>query len=306
MENKVVAVIIPVFNGLNFTKICLQSLDELRDYSGFATEQLQVVVVDDGSKDGTHEWIRENCPWVHVLTGDGSLWWSGGINTGVRFALDELNSDYILWWNNDIISHRDYIKNLFNIISKSPENVLIGSKIFVIGSNELIWGMGGKFDPVSGDRYMYGEQQADSSFFQSPLDVDWFPGMGTTIHRSVFEKIGYLDEINFPQYHGDSDYTFRAKKAGFTLIAYPELVIYNDVSNTGIKHNGSFKDLRKSLFSIKSNYNIRKDISFFRIHATTFKAYRTLFKKYFRYVGGFIKWKLLNLIGIRKANPVNS
>jgi GT2 family glycosyltransferase len=296
----IISIIIPVFNGLDYTRKCLETLCHriamVEDpFSGF-----EIVVVDDGN-DGTSEWIGEKYPHVHVIKGDGNLWWSGGINRGVEYAIETLDTDYLLWWNNDIEPAEDYLVRLAELVRENGDGVLIGSKIFIKNS-ESLWGMGGKFDPVNGVRHMYGEGQKDCDDFRKPFAVDWFPGMGTIIHRRVFGKIGMLDEKNFPQYHGDSDFTYRAKKAGFRLVAFPQLVIYNDITNTGLKHQGNFTVLYRSLFSIKSNSNIKKDIAFYRKHSTSSRAYLNLVNKYYRYIGGFFKWKTLNFFGVQKKS----
>jgi GT2 family glycosyltransferase len=294
----IIAIIIPVFNGLDYTRRCLEILSRHIDLVEDPLSGFEIIVVDDGN-DGTSGWVGKHYPRVHILKGDGNLWWSGGINRGVGYALENLNADYLLWWNNDIEPAEDYLEQVADLVRENDENILIGSKIFIKNS-ELLWGMGGKFDPVNGLRHMYGEGQKDCSDFRKPFAVDWFPGMGTIIHRRVFEKIGMLDEKNFPQYHGDSDFTYRAKKAGFRLVAFPQLVIYNDIANTGLKHQGKFTVLYKSLFSIKSNSNLRKDIAFYRKHSSSPRAYLNLVNKYFRYIGGFFKWKTLNLFGVQK------
>lgn len=300
MTKKIISLIIPVFNNLDFTKKCLKNLSgQLSRFSQNA-ESVKIIIVDDGSTDGTSSWVLNNYPNVEVLSGDGNLWWSGGINKGMRFAIDALKTDYILWWNNDILSDAAYFENLFQLIKSHPENVIFGSKIFFLGK-ELIWGMGGRFEPKKGVKYMYGQGKRDGLEFGKPLDVDWFPGMGTCFHSSIINKIGFLDEKNFPQYHGDSDYTFRAKKAGFQLIAFPQLIIYNDKSSSGIVHEGSIKKLFSSVTSIRSNFNINKNILFLKKHATSPVAYLPLLKKYIKYFGGFIKWKLLGLIGKKKS-----
>ncbi len=298
-NSNIIAIIIPIFNGLDYTKTCLKTLT--RSISGISVKDIEfkIVVVDDASKDGTANWIRDNYPSVHLLYGNGNLWWSGGINKGVEYALNKFRAEYILWWNNDIHPSKDYFIQLLKIIESTSSNIIIGSKVFILNQNR-IWGMGGKFNPYSGRRYMHGEQEEDSDAYSKPMEVDWFPGMGTLIHSKVFDKIGLLDEKNFPQYHGDSDYTFRAKKAGFRLIAFPELIIHNDNTNTGLKHGGKSGDLYKTLTSIKSNYNLKKDIIFYRKHANSPLAYILLLNKYFRYVGGFYKWKFLNVLGINR------
>jgi GT2 family glycosyltransferase len=106
--------------------------------------------------------------------------------------------------------------------------------------------------------------------------------------------------VNFPQYHGDSDFTYRAKLAGFRLLVYPQLKIWNDITNTGLEHKGSFSMLMRSLKHVKSYYNIRIDIKFYRKFARSPLAYTELVVKYGRLIGGFFKWKALNALGIQK------
>ena len=148
---------------------------------------------------------------------------------------------------------------------------------------------------------MYNQKTNELGFFKKAINVDWFAGMGTTIHKSVFEKVGYLDYERFPQYHGDSDFTYMAKKSGFNLVAYPNLIIYNDVFNTGSTHDLTFKSLFYSFFDLKSKYNIKKELQFFKKHGKSIIAYNFILRKYFFYVGGFIKWKFLSIFGIQKS-----
>ncbi len=294
MNDNSVAIVIPVFNRIEYTKKCLDNLFKLREASNILDKELHVVVVDDGSEDGTSDWIKENHPTIHILYGDGNLWWSGGINKGVRYALDVIKSDYVLWWNNDILAAPDYLVNLFRIIKNNSTDIIIGSKIFSLNHDHL-FGMGGIFDAETGNYGMHGHKQPDNEIYKQPFEVDWFPGMGTIIHRTVFEKIGFVDEKNFPQYHGDSDFTLRAKQEGFRLIAFPDLVIYNDGSNR-VRSDS----LYKSLTHIRSLFNIKKYLLFLRRHSTSLKAYLSVFKKYFYYIGGFYKWKFLNFFGINR------
>ncbi|HYX05715.1 MAG TPA: glycosyltransferase, partial [Bacteroidales bacterium] len=83
------AIILPVFNNLQYTKKCLETLYQNRDNARLTKEQVKIVITDDGSKDGTSEWLANNYPEVYVLKGNGNLWWSGGVNKGIRFALNE-------------------------------------------------------------------------------------------------------------------------------------------------------------------------------------------------------------------------
>jgi GT2 family glycosyltransferase len=158
--------------------------------------------------------------------------------------------------------------------------------------------MGGIFNPRSGQKYLYASGLKDTNDNDQPVLADWLPGMGTIIHKSVFERIGFLDVKRFPQYHGDSDFTFRAKLEGFQIKVFPQLKIFNDTSNSGIRHNDNFKKLVDSLTSIKSNYNLKKEFLFYKLYSKGACAYWVPIKRYFKYIAGFTKWKILGLFGI--------
>lgn len=297
-----IGILIPVFNGLTFTKDSLTRLYEVIPTS--ESIEFPIIVIDDGSTDGTVEWINGNYPKTHLLTGDGNLWWSGGINLGMKYALETLKCDYILWWNNDIAPADDYFAELGKII-QTHQPMIAGSKIFYAHKPDLVWSLGGIFNTRNGMKYMRGMNQKDNPELNYIVDADWLPGMGTLLHESVIQKIGWLDEKNFPQYHGDCDYTFRARLSGFEIKVFPELRIWNDKSNSGLLHQDSCKLLLRSLRDIKSNYHIGKDVLFYRKYATSLLAYQTLVSKYCFYIGGFAKWKLLNLLGVRKSARFN-
>ena len=297
-----VAIVFPVFNGLSYTKQCLKSLDLLINVQKENKLDISIVIVDDGSSDGSYEWIQKNYPAVYLLKGNGELWWSGGINVAVDYAINKLETDYILWWNNDIISDEDYFTNLTEILKNNDKKILIGSKIYLSQNKDIVWSMGGIFNPMTGYKNMIGSARPDNYNFDEPIECDWLTGMGTVTHASVYEDIGMLDEKNFPQYHGDSDFTFRAKTNGYKLMVYPELRIYNDTNNSGLIHDDNFSNFFKSLFSIRSSYNIVKECKFYRLHTKSARAYYPLISKYSKYIIGFFKWKLLGLFNIERKS----
>jgi GT2 family glycosyltransferase len=160
--------------------------------------------------------------------------------------------------------------------------------------------MGGYFNPRTGRYGMYGYFEEDSGQFSRMYEVDWLPGMGTIIPKSAVERIGYWDNVRFPQYHGDSDFTYRAKINGFRLFVNPSLRIFNSVGNTGIEHEGSLKGLLHLLTDIRSKSNIEKNFRFYRLYAASPRAYLPLIWTYIEVLGGFFKWKIMNFLGFRK------
>lgn len=289
------AFIIPVFNKYSFTEKCLLNLQPFNS-------KFDIIVVDDGSSDETSTRISADFPWVHLLKGNGNLWWSGSINKGMEYAFRQLYSTYVIWWNNDIICASDYMEQVELLTKLYGPNTVLGSKIYISGKENIIWSMGGFFNRINGDKDMYGLNQPDSEEYGKPFNADWLPGMGTIISREIFNKTGLLNETDFPQYHGDSDYTLRALNAGFNIVVHPNLKIWNDKSSSGLMHNGQWSKLYESLISIRSNYNVKKELKFYKLHAQSIKAYHALLLKYSKYIGGFLKWKLLGLFKIRKQH----
>lgn len=297
------AIVIPVFNALEYTKRCLGELKgplAMVNYEKFNTS---IVVIDDGSTDGSGEWIRKNYPEVIVCQGDGNLWWSGGVNMGIHYAIETLNTDYILLWNNDIRPSTNYFTCLFDILISNPLNNIILSSIYVDNQSErIIFSMGGNFNMVNGKHSLIGFGKKAESFIKPDLEINWFPGMGTVIHTTVFNEIGFFDAKHFPQYEGDADFALRAFKAGYKLTLYTQLEIWNDRENTGFSNDKSWMTFIRSLTSRKSSKNIYRDILFYNRHGKSIFVYRELFRKYFFHIAGFFKWKFLKLFGLQRKN----
>ena len=294
-----VGILIPVFNKLEYTKKCLSNITGNLQLSHL-NERFCIILVDDGSTDGTSDWVRKNYSGVTLLEGDGNLWWSGGINMGARYALEKLDCSHVLLWNNDIKIEDNYFMTVMDLIEHYDENTILGSKIYADNQRTIIWSMGGWFNPHTGSFGMKNYMVRDNEKYNTPVEADWLAGMGTIVPAGVIRKIGYWDEKNFPQYHGDTEFTYRAYLNGFRNIIDPKLLIWNDISNTGLSHKGSFKKLIQLLQDKRSLYNFRINMKFHQLYAKSPFAYFRILAMYFILFSGFFKWKFLSLLGIRK------
>lgn len=281
---RIISIIIPIHNSIEYTKNALRDLySSIREVNDPAW-QFEVVVVDDGSEDGSSDWISKHYPGVNLCKGNGNLWWSGSMNLGIKYAIDQAGADYILWWNNDIFPDPVYFKNLIMILNGSGYNTVYGSKIYVAEEPEVIWSYGGKFHSKWGHSYMPENFTPDRPEFQQPSEADWLPGMGTILPVHIIKAIGDVNAIDFPQYHGDVDYTYRCKLSGFRIEVRPELKIWNHTTHSGMRHTRKLRGLITALRSVKSNHNFAKEWLLYRKYSKNPLAYLMLMKKYIGYL----------------------
>jgi GT2 family glycosyltransferase len=291
----IISIIIPVFNNLKYTKECLKNLKHHTDINKNVLNTIyNIIVFDDGSSDGTSDWIKSNYPDIKILTGDGNFWWSKSVFQATKYALDELNTDYILLWNNDIKITSNYFSVLSTAINDYPINTIIGSSLINKFDKKILFD-GVLFNKYSGNKKAINKGLNENFLRENYIEADMLGGMGTLINKNVFQNIGFWNYNLFPQYSGDTDFTLRAKKSGLKIIVCTNLRIYNDVSNSGIVHNASYKLLLSSLLSIGSNYNVKISLLFLLKHGFPILSLFGFVKKYFFYFGGFLKHKCVKV-----------
>ncbi len=267
-----IAVIVPVHNRKDITIEGLGNLSKSLDFykkNGEGQLAAQIIVVDDGSSDGTGEWITDNKPDITLLRGDGSLWWSGSINLGARYACANEAITHVLFWNDDTICELDYFVELEKVCSsdtKYKDSILV-SKVFWLDKKQILFNFGCYYNSKSGKKTLVGLNEKDS--FNEIMSVDWSGGMGTLIPLTVIKSIGFVDEMNFPQYHGDIDFFLRAKENGFLSYAIPNLKIYNNAETTGLVRANKLSDLKRLFTSNSSLHNFKQNYYFNKRHSNT-------------------------------------
>ncbi len=249
-------VIMPCHNYYEYTKISLNAVLS-SSYLNFS-----VIVVDDGSTDGTREKIQSEFPMIEVISGDGNLWWSGSMNIGIMKALDQ-GAEYIYVLNNDVIIDPNSISELVKCSLKKP-SAIIGSIIYDINNPNQLWSVGGMLKwPWPGEMQL-GMGENDNSQYNGIIKRQWSPGMGTLIPQEVFSRVGLYDVKNMPQYLADVDFCLRASYVGYPLYITSESKLYNNIENTG----GIIKRGRLSWQQILSIFTSRKSSDFFSARIT--------------------------------------
>lgn len=243
-------IVIPVFNRKNFTRDCLLSLQKQTNTA------YKVIVVDDGSTDGTADMLREEFPEVETLFGDGNLFWTASVNMGIRHALKQ-GADYVMTMNNDVEVAPDFIQNTYKWAKEKPEAV-IGALEMDAETREPIFGgeiIDFKLNKV---RYLLKELPKDK---QVGLHrVSQLPGRGLLVPRLVFDKVGLFDQKRFPHYVADYDFTHTAARNGFELYCNYDAKLFTYPEESGERKNRKSKSLKNfynHLFDIKGGGNLR-------------------------------------------------
>jgi GT2 family glycosyltransferase len=251
-----VSIVTPVFNGIEYTAAYLRSMLQV------TYPNIEIIIVDDGSTDGTADRLAREFPQVRVLSGDGNLWWSGGTNLGIRDAL-ERGTDFVLTMNNDVKVAPEFLDALMNCARKRP-GAIVGGKIFFIDQPDRIWSAGGKVRWASGKTFeILGHGITDCAEFSRSREVDFFTGMCVLYPASLFGRIGYFDAADFPQYHADSEFTLRARAAGIPVVFEPDAKVWNRVDSTFMQRFvklGRFgaNEIRELLTSFRSPMNLKE------------------------------------------------
>jgi len=250
-----VFIIIPVFNRIDFTLRCLQSIVD-QSYKNY-----KVIIIDDGSSDGSAEKIKAGFPQFTVLKGDGHYYWTKCVNTGLLSIQNEMTADdFVLHVNNDIEFEPSYIDNLLQFHAKHPQSI-VGSLSYDPGSKRVSH-LGIFYNPwLPLVKKNFSEEEIELTRLQhiEYLKSDTISARGLLIPGYVIQKIGLLDEQNFPQYRSDEDYALRCRKAGINVYIATSCLVYNSRINTGYDHTIhriTWSSFYKSLFSILSTNNL--------------------------------------------------
>ncbi len=235
-----VAIIVLNWNGIDDTLLCLDSL-LAQTYKNF-----HIVVIDNGSTDNSRfllsDYQKQHTKDVTVIYNKINLGFSGGVNTGIEWVLNE-DFDYVALFNNDATADKDWLKNLM----KATNNKKIG---IVTG---LLLHEGGKTIDSTGDWYTnWGlpfPRNRNDKTNKAPKNGFVFSGSGgASIYKtSMLRDIGLFDE-DFFAYYEDVDISFRAQLAGYKVAYTPDAIAYHKRGATSDKLSGfavyqTFKNL---------------------------------------------------------------
>jgi GT2 family glycosyltransferase len=221
MKPKISAVLLN-YNNEQFTIDCLRSLQHATYCN------LEVIVMDNGSKLESIQAIKAAARKAIVVELGENLGFTGGNNAGLKYALAH-GADYVILLNNDTIVAPDMFDILINTMEKDPSIGVVGPMIYYYDAPDMIWSAGGRINWNNGNTSMVGLNETDrGQFGEVPQSTDFVTGCALLARRDVWEQIGGLDE-NFFIYYEETEWCVRAARAGFKIAYVPTAMMWHKI-----------------------------------------------------------------------------
>lgn len=221
------AVVIPNWNGKDTIGMCLDSLRK-------QTLEHVVILVENGSTDGSLEFLRKNYQDVRLVVNQQNLGFAGGVNSGIRHAIDQ-GFEYVALLNNDAVVDKDWLKHLHATIGSNDHIGIVTSKIVTTDGSHM--DSTGDMYTVWGLPYPRGRGEPVNNVYDTQTTIFAASG-GASIYRvKMLEAIGLFD-TDFFAYYEDVDISFRAQLADWKVVYEPKAVAYHQISATSSKLKG--------------------------------------------------------------------
>jgi O-antigen biosynthesis protein len=219
-----VTVMVLNWNGKALLASCLPPLLE-QDYAGY-----EVVVIDNGSEDGSIDYVREQFPTAGILDNGENLGFSGGLNAGMRQAEGEI----VVLLNNDVIVlGRDWLRQLVAPFRADKGVGITGCKLYFPDGKTLQHAGARLSYPLAFSEH-FGYLEEDTGQYDRQMEVDYVTGAAVALSQEVIREVGLLDESFAPIYFEEVDLCYRIRAAGYRVLYVPQAAaIHNESASFG-------------------------------------------------------------------------
>lgn len=238
-------IVIPNYNGIEYLKACLKSLYECenRDFA--------IIVVDNGSSDGSAAYIRDTYPEVKLIALEENTGFAPAVNRGIEAS----DTEYVLLLNNDIEVSTDFVRCMEESLDSHPKAFSVSARMLSMHNKELLDGTGDYYCAL-GWAFACGKGKRAQDRYLKERKLTSACAGAAIYRREELVKMGAFDELHFA-YLEDVDVGLRARIEGFDNIYEPKAVCYHAGSGfSGSRHN----EFKVTLSSRNSVYIIYKNM----------------------------------------------
>lgn len=223
MHNPLVYIIILAWNQKETTIECVNS------FLATTYSNLKLLVVDNGSTDGTYEALTTRFPTMEIIRSNKNLGIAGGYNLGIQEALEN-NAEYVLVTNNDVIVATDLVTNLAEVLTTTPDVGMVMPKIYhYYGDKTRLWCTGGRWRKFPPGVKMMGYGIQDSEEWSHIKEIDYAPSCTLLIRNQLLSRLEGFDE-NYFFYNDDWDFSARLRAEGYRILFVPKAKVWHKVS----------------------------------------------------------------------------
>jgi len=251
---KELSIIIPHFNGIDILKDCLESIYK-NTYTDF-----EVVLIDNGSTDGSQEFTRQNFPQVNLIENEENRGYAGACNQGIELS----ESEFILLLNNDTEMPDNFLQEMVREIKSNSKIAFVQPKIMSIQDKAFFdysGGGGGEMDilayPFARGRIFDTVEKDKEQYDEMAKTVFWTSGCALLLRKEVVDEIGLLDE-DFFAHQEEIDLNWRAQLAGYKNVVTYNTLIYHYSGYTLRSDNlkKMYLNHRNNLIMMVKNYSL--------------------------------------------------
>ena len=237
-----VSIIIPNWNGRHHLDVCLTALRN-QIYTDF-----EVILVDNGSNDGSTDHVLKYYPEVQIKELGENLGFTGACNAGYENA----QGDYIILLNNDTEADPGWLAFVVDAFERNSNIGSVASKILLFDRRDYFHNAGDyyRIDGVPGNR---GVWQPDRGQYDDEGPVFSASGAAAAYRKTFLEEVGFLDD-DFYFSCEDVDMGWRAQLFGWEVLYVPSAIVYHKLKATAGSRLGSYYDGRNFLYLLWKNY----------------------------------------------------
>ncbi|HEY9772496.1 MAG TPA: glycosyltransferase family 2 protein [Planktothrix sp.] len=250
-----ITIVVLNWNGWKDTRECLATLRQVT-YANFS-----VLLVDNGSSDGSIDFAREQFPEVEIIATGKNLGFAEGSNVGIKRGL-ESGAEYIMLLNNDTLLSPGFIDPLLEALQQGCD--VVSPLIFYASDPKVVWFGGSKIDWLRGWPYHAPANVEDTGQFASITDLEYVSGCCLTASAATWRQVGLLDERYFA-YFEDADWSVRAIRLGLRTALVPASRIWHKVSQAPMMRPvGAFLFVRNGLLFIRKQVKLKRGQVYYR------------------------------------------
>lgn len=238
----ILSIVIPNWNGQKFLKTCLDALQRQTH------RDLEVIIVDNASSDGSQAFIQENYPNVRLIELSENRGFTGACNAGIEAA----KGDLISLLNNDTEVDERWAEAVVDAFARHPEAGMVASKMLLFDRRDTIHTTGDYFT-VEGKPGNRGVWQRDEGQYDQEEYVFSACGGSSVYRRQMLDQIGLLDDDFFFSLE-DVDLGWRAQLTGWRCLYTPQAIVYHHLSATGGGVTASYYDGRNLILLLMKNF----------------------------------------------------